>query len=108
MFVKDHGHDIAIDHFGRGLSNFAYLHSLQPKYVKINRAYTEEIKDAESDTRFFIASLCTIAHSVDVAVIAVGIETELQYKLLREINIDGVQGFFIDTPKPISHYLEER
>jgi len=108
MFVKDHGHDIAIDHFGRGLSNFAYLHSLQPKYVKINRAYTEEIKDAESDTRFFIASLCTIAHSVDVAVIAVGIETELQYKLLRDINIDGVQGFFIDTPKPISHYLKER
>ncbi|NTW07623.1 MAG: EAL domain-containing protein, partial [Syntrophaceae bacterium] len=105
--VQECGHDIAVDHFGQGLSNFAYLHSLHPGYVKINRAYTGEIKDAESDMRFFVASLCNIAHSVDVAVIAVGVETELQYELLRDINIDGVQGFFIDTPKPISSYLKE-
>ncbi len=108
MFVQDCGHAIAIDNFGQGLSNFAYLHSLHPEYVKINRAFTEEIRDAESDMRFFIASLCTIAHSIDVAVIAVGVETEMQYKLLRDINIDGVQGFFIDTPKPISSYVKKR
>ena len=107
MFVQDCGHAIAIDHFGQGLSNFAYLRSLRPEYVKINKTYTGEIKDVESDMQFFIASLCTIAHSVDVAVIAVGVETELQYKLLRDINIDGVQGFFIDTPKPISSYVKK-
>ncbi len=108
IFVQNCGHAIAIDHFGEGLSNFAYLHSLHPEYVKISRAYTGEIKDAESDMRFFIASLCTIAHSVDVSVIAEGVETELQYELLGEMNIDGAQGFFIETPKPIASYLKER
>ena len=107
-FARNCGHAIAIDHFGQGLSNFAYLHSLQPEYVKIDRAFTGEIKDAECDARFFIASLCNIAHSVDVSVIAEGVETELQFELLREMNIDGVQGFLIETPKPISSYFGER
>jgi len=107
-FVQDFGHAIAIDHFGQGLSNFAYLHSLHPEYVKIGRAFTGEIKDAESDTRFFIASLCNIAHSVDVAIIAEGVETGSQFELLKDMNLDGVQGFFIETPRPISSYLKER
>jgi len=104
-FVQTYGHGVAIDHFGEGMTNFAYLHSLQPEYVKISRAYTGEIKDAESDMRFFIASLCTIAHSVDVAIIAEGIETEWQFNLLGEMHLDGAQGFFIDVPQPISSYL---
>jgi len=107
MFVQTCGHAIAIDHFGEGLSNFAYLHSLHPEYVKISRAYTGEIKDAESDMRFFIASLCTIAHSVDVSVIAEGVENGMQYEILEEVNIDGAQGFFIETPKPIASYMNE-
>lgn len=107
-FANDCGHTIAIDHFGQSLSNFAYLRSLHPEYVKIGRAYTGEIKDAESDTRFYVASLCNIAHSVDVAVIAEGVETELHYGLLRDLNIDGVQGFFIEPPKPIAFYLKGR
>jgi EAL domain-containing protein (putative c-di-GMP-specific phosphodiesterase class I) len=41
-------------------------------------------------------------------VIAVGVETELQYGLLRDLNIDAVQGFFIEPPKPIAFYLKGR
>ena len=107
-FAHDCGHTISLDHFGQAFSNFAYLRSLHPEYVKIDRAYTGEIKDIESDTRFYAASLCNIAHSVDVAVIAVGVETELQYELLRDLNIDAVQGFFIEPPKPIAFYLKGR
>lgn len=107
-FLHDYGHTISIDHFGQGFSDFAYLNSLHPEYVKIDRAYTGEIKNAESDARFYVASLCNIAHSVDVAVIAEGVETELQYNLFMDLKIDGIQGFFIAPPKPIHHYLKSR
>ena len=70
--------------------------------MKIDRAYTGELKDEESDSLFFISSLCSVAHSIDVAVIAEGVESEFQLKMLEGLRIDGVQGYFIDRPKPVS------
>lgn len=105
-FAHECGHTISLDHFGQCFSNFAYLRSLHPEYVKIDRAYTGEIKGNENDTQFYVASLCNIAHSVDVAVIAEGVETEPQYEILRGLHIDGVQGFLIESPKPIAFYLK--
>ncbi len=50
------------------LRQFGYLQSLRPEYVKIDRAYTGELKDEDSDSRFFISSICSVAHSIDVVV----------------------------------------
>ena len=100
--VRKHGQSIALDHYGQSSSNLGYLKSLQPEYVKIDRAYTGELKDEESDSRFYIASICSVAHSIDVVVIAEGVETESQWQILRELNIDAIQGYIIDRPKPIT------
>jgi diguanylate cyclase (GGDEF)-like protein len=101
VFVREYGHAMGLDHYGQSFSNLGYLKSMRPDYVKIDRAYTGELKDEESDSRFFIGSLCSVAHSIDIKVIAEGVETEQQWQILRELNLDAIQGYIIDKPKPI-------
>ncbi len=96
--VKKMGHGIGVDHFGQGLVRFGYLQTLQPDYIKIDRALTRELTMKESDVYFFIRSLCTVAHSLDIKVMVDGVENEHQRDLLLELNIDAVQGFYIDRP----------
>jgi len=103
--VRECGHSMGLDHYGQSFSHLGYLQSLRPDYVKIDRAYTGELKDEESDSRFFIGSLCSVAHSIDIAVIAEGVETEQQAKILKELNMDAIQGYYIDRPKPISSLI---
>jgi EAL domain-containing protein (putative c-di-GMP-specific phosphodiesterase class I) len=100
--VRQLGHLVGLDHYGQSFSHLGYLKSLRPDYVKIDRAYTGELKDEESDSRFFIGSLCSVAHSLDIDVIAEGVETEQQWDLLKELNIDAIQGYIVDRPKPLT------
>lgn len=99
--VRDLGHGIALDHFGSSFSNFGYLQSLRPEYVKIDRAFTNELGKENSDSDFFISSLCNVAHSLDIEVIAEGIEDEHQWQLISGLDVDGIQGYFIDKPAPL-------
>jgi diguanylate cyclase (GGDEF)-like protein len=99
--AESRGHAIGLDHYGRGFSNLGYLQALRPEYVKIDRAYTAELKDERGDSRFFISSLSGVAHSIDIAVIAEGVETEGQLEILEGLPVDGIQGYLIDTPKPL-------
>jgi len=100
--IRQWGHAVALDHYGQSLSRLGYLQLLRPDYVKVDRVYTEALKDAEGDSRFYIGSLCSVAHSIDVLVIAEGVETEEQLEMLKTLNIDGLQGYAIDRPKPMA------
>jgi EAL domain-containing protein (putative c-di-GMP-specific phosphodiesterase class I) len=106
IFVREYGHAMGLDHYGQSFSNLGYLKSMRPDYVKIDRAYTGELKDEESDSRFFIGSLCSVAHSIDIKVIAEGVETEQQVQILKELNLDAIQGYIVDRPKPIKGMMK--
>ncbi len=86
------GHHIAVDHFGRAFSSFGYLQSLRPIYVKIDGAFTLNIID-DKDKQFYIRSLCSVAHSLDIQTIVSGIENPEQWPVLAALNVDGVQGY---------------
>lgn len=105
--VRKFRHDIALEHYGRSFSRLTYLQSLKPKYVKIDSAYTAELREGESDARFYISSLCNVAHSIDIMVIAEGVETERQMNILRDLHVDAVQGYFIGKPQDIEAYLQK-
>jgi diguanylate cyclase (GGDEF)-like protein len=100
--VRAFGHGIGLDHYGQSFSKLGYLQSLQPEYVKIDRAYTSELQDGVNDSRFYIASLCSVAHSIDIAVIAEGVESARQAEILKELNLDALQGYFIGRPEPLA------
>ena len=96
--IRDLGHHIGVDHFGRSFSNFGYLKSLQPEYVKIDRAFTRELEQGDSDAYFFVGSLRGVAHSLDIKVIGEGVEKEEQLRLFEELRVDGLQGYLVEQP----------
>ncbi len=101
--VKACGHFIGLDHFGQSFANFDYLKTLQPKYVKIDRAFTDELHTDAGTGHLFIASLVNAAHSLDILVIAEGVEEGKQYQGLKDLNVDGIQGYFIDKPSALTY-----
>ncbi|SDP83183.1 bifunctional diguanylate cyclase/phosphodiesterase [Desulforhopalus singaporensis] len=100
--VKGYGHTIGIDRFGKSFSHFGYLQSLQPQYVKIDKVFTGELTDQNTDSWFFISSLVNVAHSLDIKVIAEGIEDATQLESLNKLHLDGAQGFFLGVPKSVN------
>jgi diguanylate cyclase (GGDEF)-like protein len=97
--VKKLGHSVGLDHFGQSFANFGYLKSLKPEYVKLDRVYTTELNGDRSDNAFFVGALCSAAHSLDIQVIADGVELDSQLALLQALHVDGVQGYLIGPPE---------
>ncbi len=89
-----------IDHFGRGFYSFGYLHSLKISYLKIDAGYTRHIEQ-EEDNQFFIQALADTAHSIDIKVIAQAIETSEERNTMKELKVDGIQGYLTGKPEPL-------
>ncbi len=104
--VRQLGHGIALDHFGKAFSNFGYLQSLRPDYVKIDGAYTADILENRDD-QFFVQTLCSIAHSLDILTIAEMVETEQQWQVLTTLKVDGIQGYVVDRPAALESEKQE-
>lgn len=99
--VQRLGHGIGLDHFGQSFSNFGYLKSLRPEYVKIDRTFTKDLEHDHGDSEFFIGALASVAHSLDIQVIAEGVERDEQVEILMELNIDALQGYLFGKPKQL-------
>ena len=99
--VQQCGHAIGLDHFGQSFSNFGYLKSLRPEYVKIDRTFTRDLEHEPGDSEFFIGALSGVAHSLDIQVIAEGVEREDQVEKLLDLNIDALQGYLFGKPQEL-------
>jgi EAL domain-containing protein (putative c-di-GMP-specific phosphodiesterase class I) len=95
--IRALGCGLGIDQFGKTFADFAFLNSLRPDYVKIDRIYSHELRE-DADAGFFISSLCGICRSLDIAVIAQAIETAEQGDMLRQAGVAGLQGYAIEKP----------
>ncbi len=100
--LQELGHGIGLDHFGRGFSDFGYLKTLRPDYVKIDRAYTLRVNE-DQDTQFFVTTLCSICKSLEIQVIAQAVEDQEQWDTLKALHVDGVQGYGIGKPNYLQH-----
>lgn len=101
--LASRGHGISLDQFGKGFSDFSYLRSLQPEYVKIDRIYTDTAASNE-DTKFFITSLRHIVNTLGISIIAQHVETKYQWDTLSKLCINGVQGYAICKPMETAPY----
>jgi diguanylate cyclase (GGDEF)-like protein/PAS domain S-box-containing protein len=100
--LADLGVRIAIDDFGTGYSNLAYLRHLPVHALKIAGSFVEGLRSGESssvDTRI-VTALVSLAHTLELEVIAEGVETQAQVELLREIGCDSAQGWLYAKPGP--------
>jgi diguanylate cyclase (GGDEF)-like protein/PAS domain S-box-containing protein len=100
--LADLGVRIAIDDFGTGYSNLAYLRHLPVHALKIAGSFVEGLRDgaaASKDTRI-VTALVQLAHTLELEVIAEGVETAAQVDLLRQIGCDSAQGWLFAKPGP--------
>lgn len=90
--IRAHGANFAVDNFGLHHSAFDYLQQLKPRYVKLSPAYLNGIHENQKN-QFFISSVVKITRSLEVRVIALGVEDVETLELLRDLGVDAYQGY---------------
>jgi len=95
--LRDKGFGIAIDDFGSGYSNLAYLRRLPITTLKIDRAFVMDIEH-NADNVEIIRAIIAMANALGLALVAEGVETEHQFDFLRSTNCGVVQGFYFSKP----------
>ncbi|MCP4596597.1 EAL domain-containing protein [Neptuniibacter sp.] len=97
--IREMGLQVELDDFGSGYSSLSYLRRLPVDVLKVDRAFTAELDQHGSEIAI-MHSIINMAHSLGMKVVAEGVETEEQLKILRSLNCDRVQGFFFAKPVP--------
>lgn len=97
--IKARGIDIEIDDFGSGHASLIGLVRLRPKRLKIDRQLVTAITESDEQRRL-VASIVEIARTLNVEVIAEGVESEEHAQLLAQLGCDGLQGFALGYPSP--------
>lgn len=98
--LRGQGIKIAIDDFGTGYSSFSYLEKGQFDLLKIDRKFVKNIE--EGSTKYSIVKMITeLAHKLNVKVVAEGVESEEELKVLASVGVDYMQGFLFSQAIPV-------
>jgi diguanylate cyclase (GGDEF)-like protein/PAS domain S-box-containing protein len=101
--LKSLGVQIAMDDFGSGYSSLSYLHSFAFDRIKIDRSFIGDL-DHSHHAMAIVRAIITLGHSLDVPVLAEGVETESQRRFLLQEGCDDAQGYLTGRPLPIESY----
>jgi diguanylate cyclase (GGDEF)-like protein len=102
--IKKVGCTFSLDDFGSGNASYQYLKHLPVDYLKIDGMFVKDI-DKNPDDYALVKSINDIAHLMGKKTIAEYAETKEIIAILKEINVDYVQGYAIDMPTPLSEIL---
>jgi len=94
---RELGGTISIDDFGTGYSSLSYLKQFPVDHLKIDRFFVRDIAEAPEDAAITRAVI-TMAHGMDLSVVAEGVETQAQLSMLRDQDCDKVQGYLLAHP----------
>ncbi|UCD35534.1 MAG: EAL domain-containing protein [Nitrospiraceae bacterium] len=108
--LKDMGVLISMDDFGTGYSSFSYLKRFPLDNVKIDRSFIRDINENDEDAAI-VKAIIVMAHTLNLRVVAEGVESEQQLELLEEFGCDEYQGYFFSRPLPeadVVHFIRKR
>ena len=98
--LKDMGISLALDDFGTGYASLAYLRRLPVDIVKIDRSFTAAI-DGVDDDLVLLKGIVDLGNALGLTLVAEGIETEHQRRVVGELGCHGAQGFYFGRPAPV-------
>ncbi|HET7433102.1 MAG TPA: EAL domain-containing protein, partial [Thermoanaerobaculia bacterium] len=101
--LKDMGIRISIDDFGTGYSSLSYLKRFPIDTVKIDQDFVRDLRADGSDTAI-VSAVISMAHALNLRVIAEGVETEEQLAFLRRERCAEMQGFLYSKPLPAHEF----
>jgi EAL domain-containing protein (putative c-di-GMP-specific phosphodiesterase class I) len=99
--LRENGIRFSIDDFGTGFSSLAYLTRLPVSSIKIDKAFItamgEELSDTTPDKKL-VSAMINLAHSIELKVVAEGVETEPQFAFLKAAGCNLIQGYLLGRP----------
>ena len=98
--LRDMGIGVALDDFGTGFSSLSYVARLPATTLKIDKSFVDDMPESPG-RRAIVSTVISLAHALGMRVVAEGVETEPQAKVLRELGCDEMQGFLHSRPMPI-------
>jgi diguanylate cyclase (GGDEF)-like protein len=98
--LKALGVKITLERFGAQVAAFTQLRKIRPDYIKLDGRYIKNI-DTEQDNKLFVHSLVSIAHGLNIKIIAERVETQQEAETLREMQVDFIQGYLTGAPTAI-------
>ncbi len=99
MLMRKLGVQVAIDDFGTGYSSLAYLARLPVETLKIDRSFVITMLE-DPNTATLVQTMISLAHSFRLKVVAEGVDSEDQAKMLRLLRCDQMQGYLFSKPVP--------
>jgi len=94
-----------LDDFGSGYSSLSYLHSFSFDKIKIDRAFIGDLEH-NRHSMAIVRAVIDLGHSLNIPVLAEGVETAMQHTMLLGRGCDEIQGYLIGRPRPIDAYAE--
>lgn len=101
--IRAMGITIAIDDFGTGFSSLGYLAKLPVDALKIDRSFVVDMT-AGPEGLALVSTIIGLAHALSLKVVAEGVETEEQMRLLRLLKCDDIQGYVLSRPVPVAEF----
>ncbi|RJR14741.1 MAG: GGDEF domain-containing response regulator [Nitrospiraceae bacterium] len=103
--LRDMGVKLSMDDFGTGYSSFNYLKRFPLDIIKIDRSFIKDITNSRRDATI-VKAIIAMAHTLELKVVAEGVETEEQLRLLQDMECDEMQGYLLCRPLPAVHVHE--
>ena len=96
--LRKEGIEISLDDFGTGYSSLAYLQRFQIDYVKIDKSFVSTMSATATRDTILCEAIVTMAHKLDIRVVAEGVETAYQREVLAQMGCDYGQGYLFSRP----------
>lgn len=97
--LKQTGVRLSIDDFGTGYSSLAYLRCLPIDVLKVDRSFVSGLGEEGRDTAI-VTAMVELAHSLKLAVVAEGVETQTELEMVKRAGCDEAQGYLLGRPEP--------
>ncbi len=101
--IRGLGVRFAVDDFGTGYSSLSYLKTFPLDYLKIDRAFVRDLESSESDLEI-VRTIIAMANNLQLRLVAEGVETPGQLRLLNAQNCTYMQGYLLSRPLPAEDY----